>query len=210
MEKNVELMSSPAYSPDLVPRDFYLFAKIKNHLRGQQFSSLEEAMDEYEKHVSEAVHAEDVLRTSRVSEAFSTKRIVFDMCRCVLTNRSHPSARTSSGPFSFDVDGRRWRCVYTSRVIDDVPVDFSNVFNDVITVIHSFEHSTRFKQSSPIFKRRQERDNNSPELNCCGASKKGRVGVNGNAEAANPRYFSRRSPILHEIGPRISCLSLEV
>ena len=45
---NVDLMSHPAYSPDLAPCDFYLFPKIKNQLRGQRFSSPEEAVKEYE------------------------------------------------------------------------------------------------------------------------------------------------------------------
>ncbi|GBP65435.1 Mariner Mos1 transposase [Eumeta japonica] len=39
-KKNVELMINPAYSPNLVPCDFFfLCAKIKNQLRGQRFSS---------------------------------------------------------------------------------------------------------------------------------------------------------------------------
>lgn len=56
--KNVELMSHPAYSPDLAPCDFYLFPKIKNQLRGKRFSSPDEAVEEYEKHVSEVTTEE--------------------------------------------------------------------------------------------------------------------------------------------------------
>ncbi|GBP42039.1 hypothetical protein EVAR_95038_1 [Eumeta japonica] len=41
-------MSNPAHSPDLAPSDFFLFAKIKNQLRGQRFSSPEEAAEVYE------------------------------------------------------------------------------------------------------------------------------------------------------------------
>ncbi|GBP73781.1 hypothetical protein EVAR_42953_1 [Eumeta japonica] len=53
-EKNVELICNPAYSPDLAPCDFCLFAKMKNQLCSQVFSSPEEeAAEEYEKHVSE-------------------------------------------------------------------------------------------------------------------------------------------------------------
>ncbi|GBP34221.1 Mariner Mos1 transposase [Eumeta japonica] len=51
-EKNLELMSNPAYRPDLASCDSFLFPKIKNQLRGQRFSSPEEAVEEYEKHVS--------------------------------------------------------------------------------------------------------------------------------------------------------------
>lgn len=32
-----ELMEHPAYSPDLAPSDFYLFPRLKEHLRGQRF-----------------------------------------------------------------------------------------------------------------------------------------------------------------------------
>ncbi|GBP04575.1 Mariner Mos1 transposase [Eumeta japonica] len=51
-EKNVELMSELAYSPDLALCDFF-FAKIKNQFRGQQFSPLEEFVKEREKHFTE-------------------------------------------------------------------------------------------------------------------------------------------------------------
>lgn len=51
-------MSHPAYSPDLAPCDFYLFPKIKNQLRGKRFSSPDEAVEEYEKHVSEVTTEE--------------------------------------------------------------------------------------------------------------------------------------------------------
>ncbi|GBP67760.1 Mariner Mos1 transposase [Eumeta japonica] len=57
-EKNVELMSNAAYSPDLPPCDFYLFAKIKNQLRDQRFSSPEEAVKEKEKDVFQVTNKE--------------------------------------------------------------------------------------------------------------------------------------------------------
>ncbi|GBP74427.1 Mariner Mos1 transposase [Eumeta japonica] len=52
-EKNVELMSNPAYSFDLALSDFFMFTKIKKQLRGQRFSSSEKAVKEYEKHTFE-------------------------------------------------------------------------------------------------------------------------------------------------------------
>lgn len=45
--KNVELMSHPPYSPDLSPNDFFTFPKLKDKLRGQRFSSPEEAIEAY-------------------------------------------------------------------------------------------------------------------------------------------------------------------
>ncbi|GBP30434.1 hypothetical protein EVAR_20886_1 [Eumeta japonica] len=42
-------MSNPAYSLDLAPCDFFCLQKLRN----QQFSSPEEVVEEYEKHVSE-------------------------------------------------------------------------------------------------------------------------------------------------------------
>jgi transposase len=35
-------LEHPLYSPDLAPNDYYLFLKLKKHLRGRRFSS-----DEY-------------------------------------------------------------------------------------------------------------------------------------------------------------------
>ncbi|GBP24926.1 hypothetical protein EVAR_12593_1 [Eumeta japonica] len=45
-EKNVEIMNNPTYSPILAPCDFFMFTKVKNQLRGQRFSSPEEALEE--------------------------------------------------------------------------------------------------------------------------------------------------------------------
>ncbi|CAK1602587.1 unnamed protein product [Parnassius mnemosyne] len=42
-QENIELLDHPPYSPDLSPNDFYTLPKIKNKLRGQRFSSPEEA-----------------------------------------------------------------------------------------------------------------------------------------------------------------------
>ncbi|CAH1991457.1 unnamed protein product [Acanthoscelides obtectus] len=46
-EENVELLDNPPYSPDLSPKDFFTFPKIKNRLRGQRFQSPEEAVDAF-------------------------------------------------------------------------------------------------------------------------------------------------------------------
>ncbi|CAH1986792.1 unnamed protein product [Acanthoscelides obtectus] len=50
-EENVELLDHPAYSPDLSPKDFFTFPKIKNRLRGQRFQSPEEAVDAFKNSV---------------------------------------------------------------------------------------------------------------------------------------------------------------
>lgn len=51
--ENIELMGHPPYSPDLAPNDFFLFPYIKNKLRGQRFSTPEEAVDAFKMHVLE-------------------------------------------------------------------------------------------------------------------------------------------------------------
>lgn len=51
--QNIELMGHPPYSPDLAPNDFFLFPKIKHKLRGQRFSTPEEAVDAFKTHVLE-------------------------------------------------------------------------------------------------------------------------------------------------------------
>lgn len=38
-QENIELVPHPPYSPDIAPCDFWLFPKLKSHLRGQQFHS---------------------------------------------------------------------------------------------------------------------------------------------------------------------------
>ncbi|GBP20588.1 Cyclic nucleotide-gated olfactory channel [Eumeta japonica] len=90
-EKNIELMSKPEYSPDMATCDFFLFAKIKNLLRGQRFSSPEEAAEEYEKHVSEVTREE-------WHKCFRNRRIANTELSAVQheTGRGHGSAHMST------------------------------------------------------------------------------------------------------------------
>ena len=49
-ECGFEILPLPPYSPDLAPSDFYLFPKLKSHLRGAQYGSNKdviEAVNEY-------------------------------------------------------------------------------------------------------------------------------------------------------------------
>ena len=39
------MMSHTPYSPDLAPNDFFLFPHVQNKMRGQRFSTSEEAVD---------------------------------------------------------------------------------------------------------------------------------------------------------------------
>ena len=41
-----EILSHPPYSPDLAPCDFFLFPKLKEHLKGTRFQSINEAKRE--------------------------------------------------------------------------------------------------------------------------------------------------------------------
>ena len=43
-ESGFELVDHPPYSPDLAPSHFFLFPKMKEHLRGQKFSGDDELM----------------------------------------------------------------------------------------------------------------------------------------------------------------------
>ncbi|GBP63520.1 hypothetical protein EVAR_45680_1 [Eumeta japonica] len=45
-EKNIQFMSNLVYNLDLAPCGFFLLAKIRHQLRGQRFSSPEEAVEE--------------------------------------------------------------------------------------------------------------------------------------------------------------------
>lgn len=57
-DQKIELTGHPPYSPDLAPNDFYLFPTVKNKLRGQRFSSREEAVDAFKMHVLEIPQSE--------------------------------------------------------------------------------------------------------------------------------------------------------
>ncbi|GBP62878.1 Histone-lysine N-methyltransferase SETMAR [Eumeta japonica] len=56
--QKIELTSHPPFSPDLDPNDFYLFPSVKMKLRGQCFSSREEAVDALKMHVLEIPQSE--------------------------------------------------------------------------------------------------------------------------------------------------------
>ncbi|XP_070070207.1 histone-lysine N-methyltransferase SETMAR-like [Drosophila takahashii] len=56
--QNVELMGHPPYSPDLAPNDFFLFPHIKRKMRGQRFSTPEDAVEAFKNHVLEVSQSE--------------------------------------------------------------------------------------------------------------------------------------------------------
>jgi len=39
-EKSIPVVPLPPYSPDISPRDFFLFPRLKNHLKGRHFGTL--------------------------------------------------------------------------------------------------------------------------------------------------------------------------
>ena len=47
------LLPHPPYSPDLAPSDFYLFPKLKEELRGKQYSSDTEVIEAVEEYLEE-------------------------------------------------------------------------------------------------------------------------------------------------------------
>ena len=51
-------MSHPPYSPDLSPNDSCLFPHVKNNMRGQRFSTPEEAIVTFRMHVLEILQSE--------------------------------------------------------------------------------------------------------------------------------------------------------
>ena len=40
-EKNIPVVPQPPYSPDRSPCDFFLFPRLKNHLKGRHFGTLD-------------------------------------------------------------------------------------------------------------------------------------------------------------------------
>ena len=51
-------MSYPPYIPNLAPKHFFLFPYVRNKMKGQHFSSPEEAVDEFKMHVLEKPQSE--------------------------------------------------------------------------------------------------------------------------------------------------------
>ena len=56
--QNVELMGHPPYSPDLASNDFFLFPHIKKKMRGQRYSSSEDAVEAFKNYVLEVSESE--------------------------------------------------------------------------------------------------------------------------------------------------------
>ncbi|GBP37643.1 hypothetical protein EVAR_34680_1 [Eumeta japonica] len=56
--QNIALTDHPSYSTDLAPKYFYLFPSVNNKLRGQRFSSREEAVDAFKMRVLEIPKSE--------------------------------------------------------------------------------------------------------------------------------------------------------
>jgi hypothetical protein len=44
-DTNTTVLPQPPYSPDLVPADFFLFPKLKSTLKGRQFQTIQEIME---------------------------------------------------------------------------------------------------------------------------------------------------------------------
>jgi histone-lysine N-methyltransferase SETMAR len=40
-EKSIPVVPQPPYSPDFSPCDFFLFSRLKNHLKGRNFGTLD-------------------------------------------------------------------------------------------------------------------------------------------------------------------------
>ncbi len=57
-ESRIRIMTHPPYSPDLAPSDFFLFPKLKAHLRGTRFESLEDLQDNISRFLKSIPHHE--------------------------------------------------------------------------------------------------------------------------------------------------------
>ena len=56
--QNIDLMSNLPHSPDLTPNDLFLFPYVNHKMRGQRFSTSEEAVDAFTMHVLEIPQSE--------------------------------------------------------------------------------------------------------------------------------------------------------
>ena len=68
-ECRFEILPQPPYSPDMAPSDFYLFPKLKSHLRGTQYGSDEgiiEAVNEYLGDQEKAFYFEEIRKVGKI------------------------------------------------------------------------------------------------------------------------------------------------
>lgn len=70
-------MTDPAYSPDLVPNDFFQFPKIKEKLQGLQFPSPDADVDASKNHISDLPSLE-FNKCSRGKKCISCKGEYFE------------------------------------------------------------------------------------------------------------------------------------
>ncbi|GFS68743.1 uncharacterized protein TNCV_1959461 [Trichonephila clavipes] len=81
--KNIPVAPHPPYSPDLSPCDFFLFPKLKNHLKGHHFGTLENiqtAVTDQQKAIpiSEFQHPNNVSSTVWHQKAVTLKETMFN------------------------------------------------------------------------------------------------------------------------------------
>jgi hypothetical protein len=67
------VISHPPYSPDLAPRDFFLFPKMKLKLQGRWFDTIQEIQ-------AESQRALNTLTAKDLQEAFQKWRRRWDQC----------------------------------------------------------------------------------------------------------------------------------
>ena len=72
-KNKIAVISHPLYSPDLAPRDIFLFPKLKLKLEGRQFDTIEEIQ-------AESQRVLDALTEKDLQEAFQKWRRWWDRC----------------------------------------------------------------------------------------------------------------------------------
>ncbi|GFX55895.1 uncharacterized protein TNCV_1427571 [Trichonephila clavipes] len=93
--KNIPVAPQPPYSPDLSPREFFLFSKLKNNLKGHHFGTLENVQTAVSDQlkaipISEFHHAmrsgRNVSSTMCLQKAVTLKEIVLN-CKFIGINK---------------------------------------------------------------------------------------------------------------------------
>jgi hypothetical protein len=84
MGKNISVLQKPAYSPDLLPTDFWLFPKFKETMKGKRFDITEDIISNMTQHLQE-IPKEDVQKCFQQWQEHCNNCV----CVCVCAGREY-------------------------------------------------------------------------------------------------------------------------
>jgi len=90
-QRNVTVLDHPPYSPDLAPADYFLFSKMKSHLKGRLFDSISD--------IQTAVTS--TLNTTAKDDFYKDIQKLYDVQICVYSYKGSVSKTKQKSVISF-------------------------------------------------------------------------------------------------------------